>query len=193
MLEATRRVLAERRPHAGIELLFTPKEEVGLLGAAAFDSDRLRRPRRAMSTTRPRRSAKSSSARRTRTSMRGPLPRACVPLGHVSRGGPLRDRRRREGNRRLPPRPCRRGLDRECRCHRRRHREEHRPRVVHVPRRGAFARPAEARRPRPGDARGGHVRGRAGGLRGRHGDEEDVPRLPLQAGRPTRCGSPRTP
>src|SRR5690348_4917860 len=42
MLEATRRVLAENRPHAGIELLFTPKEEVGLLGAAAFDLSRLR-------------------------------------------------------------------------------------------------------------------------------------------------------
>ena len=41
MLEATRRVLAENRPHAGIELLFTPKEEVGLLGAAAFDYTRL--------------------------------------------------------------------------------------------------------------------------------------------------------
>src|SRR5213595_1832501 len=41
MLEGTRRVLAENRPHAGIELLFTPKEEVGLLGAAAFDHDRL--------------------------------------------------------------------------------------------------------------------------------------------------------
>jgi tripeptide aminopeptidase len=37
MLEATRRMVAEGRPHAGIELLFTPKEEVGLLGAAAFD------------------------------------------------------------------------------------------------------------------------------------------------------------
>jgi tripeptide aminopeptidase len=35
-------VLAENRPHAGIELLFTPKEEVGLLGAAAFDHTRLR-------------------------------------------------------------------------------------------------------------------------------------------------------
>src|SRR5437016_2835179 len=35
MLDATRRVLAENRPHSGIELLFTPKEEVGLLGAAA--------------------------------------------------------------------------------------------------------------------------------------------------------------
>ena len=42
MLEATRRVVAENRPHGGIELLFTPKEEVGLLGAAAFDQERLR-------------------------------------------------------------------------------------------------------------------------------------------------------
>jgi tripeptide aminopeptidase len=41
MLEGTRRVLAENRPHGGIELLFTPKEEVGLLGAAAFDLERL--------------------------------------------------------------------------------------------------------------------------------------------------------
>ena len=42
MLEATRLILAERRPHAGIELLFTPKEEVGLVGAYAFDHTRLR-------------------------------------------------------------------------------------------------------------------------------------------------------
>jgi tripeptide aminopeptidase len=42
MLEATRRIVVENRPHAGIELLFTPKEEVGLLGAAAFDQARLR-------------------------------------------------------------------------------------------------------------------------------------------------------
>jgi tripeptide aminopeptidase len=42
MLEAARRLLSESRPHAGIELLFTPKEEVGLLGAAAFDHTRLR-------------------------------------------------------------------------------------------------------------------------------------------------------
>jgi len=40
MLEATRRVLSENRRHAGIELLFTPKEEVGLLGAYAFDHRR---------------------------------------------------------------------------------------------------------------------------------------------------------
>jgi tripeptide aminopeptidase len=42
MLEAARTIVAENRPHGGIELLFTPKEEVGLRGAAAFDHERLR-------------------------------------------------------------------------------------------------------------------------------------------------------
>ena len=41
MLEAARRILAEDRPHAGIELLFTAQEEVSLRGAAAFDHTRL--------------------------------------------------------------------------------------------------------------------------------------------------------
>jgi tripeptide aminopeptidase len=41
MLEATRRLVAEGRPHGGVELLFTPKEEVGLQGAEAFDPSRL--------------------------------------------------------------------------------------------------------------------------------------------------------
>ena len=41
MLEAVRRVLGERRGHAGIELLFTPQEEVSLRGADAFDHTRL--------------------------------------------------------------------------------------------------------------------------------------------------------
>jgi tripeptide aminopeptidase len=41
MLDATRLILSENRPHAGIELLFTLKEEVGLQGAKAFDADRL--------------------------------------------------------------------------------------------------------------------------------------------------------
>jgi tripeptide aminopeptidase len=41
MLEAARRIVEEGRPHAGVELLFTPKEEVGLLGAFAFDHTRL--------------------------------------------------------------------------------------------------------------------------------------------------------
>jgi tripeptide aminopeptidase len=42
LLESARLILSENRPHAGIELLFTPKEEVGLLGAGAFDAERLR-------------------------------------------------------------------------------------------------------------------------------------------------------
>jgi tripeptide aminopeptidase len=41
MLEATARLVEDGRPHGGVELLFTPKEEVGLLGAAAFDEGRL--------------------------------------------------------------------------------------------------------------------------------------------------------
>ena len=41
MIEAARRIVGEGRPHAGVELLFTPKEEVGLLGAGAFDHTRL--------------------------------------------------------------------------------------------------------------------------------------------------------
>jgi tripeptide aminopeptidase len=41
MLDAAATIVNENRPHAGIELLFTPKEEVGLLGAKAFDCSRL--------------------------------------------------------------------------------------------------------------------------------------------------------
>jgi tripeptide aminopeptidase len=41
MIEATRRLVFERRQHAGLELVFTPKEEVGLKGAQAFDCGRL--------------------------------------------------------------------------------------------------------------------------------------------------------
>jgi tripeptide aminopeptidase len=41
MLEAARLLLSERRPHAGVELLFTVREETGLEGAQAFDHTRL--------------------------------------------------------------------------------------------------------------------------------------------------------
>ncbi|HEX6952369.1 MAG TPA: M20/M25/M40 family metallo-hydrolase [Gaiellaceae bacterium] len=41
MLEGIRRVLAENVAHAGIELVLTPMEEVGLIGAGAFDHERL--------------------------------------------------------------------------------------------------------------------------------------------------------
>ena len=41
MLEAARRVVEEGRRHAGIELVFTPKEEIGLLGAIELDVESL--------------------------------------------------------------------------------------------------------------------------------------------------------
>jgi tripeptide aminopeptidase len=41
LLEAARRILDEQRDHAGIELVFTPQEEVSLRGAGAFDHTRL--------------------------------------------------------------------------------------------------------------------------------------------------------
>jgi tripeptide aminopeptidase len=41
MLEAAARLAESGRTHAGLELLFTPMEEVGLRGAAAFDAGRL--------------------------------------------------------------------------------------------------------------------------------------------------------
>jgi tripeptide aminopeptidase len=41
ILEAARLLLAEGRPHAGVELLFTTREETGLEGAFAFDVTRL--------------------------------------------------------------------------------------------------------------------------------------------------------
>jgi tripeptide aminopeptidase len=37
MLDGVRRVLADGIPHAGIEIVLTPQEEVGLIGAKAFD------------------------------------------------------------------------------------------------------------------------------------------------------------
>ena len=108
--------------------------------------------RSATSTTRRRRSARSSSARRARSRWRcastvAPPTRACS---------------RRRAARRSPRPPgrsptCgsagRRGDDRERRRDHGRHGRQHRPRVVHVPGRGALARRAQARRPRAGDAR----------------------------------------
>jgi len=41
MLEAVRRIVREGLPHAGVELVCTPQEEVSLRGAAAFDHTRL--------------------------------------------------------------------------------------------------------------------------------------------------------
>ena len=84
MLEATARLVEEGRPHSGVELLFTPKEEVGLLGADGLRRVAARGEGSATSTTTPARSARSSSARRTsRSSTSGstaaPRTRGCIP------------------------------------------------------------------------------------------------------------------
>jgi tripeptide aminopeptidase len=42
MLELLRELVESGEPHAGVEVVFTPCEEVGLLGAKAFDTSRLR-------------------------------------------------------------------------------------------------------------------------------------------------------
>ena len=44
MLEAVRQIAAEERPHAGIELVFTPKEETGLEGAKELNPAALQSP-----------------------------------------------------------------------------------------------------------------------------------------------------
>ena len=116
MLEGARRVLAENRPHAGIELLFTPKEEVGLARRgrlrprAAARARRLRlRPGGADRRRDPRRAV---SRRRS-----GSLPRPRGPFRDVSGGGPLGDRRGGPRDRRPPARPHRRRDDGERRDH----------------------------------------------------------------------------
>jgi tripeptide aminopeptidase len=41
MLEVVRELVESGEPHAGVELLLTPSEEIGLLGAKAFDTSKL--------------------------------------------------------------------------------------------------------------------------------------------------------
>jgi tripeptide aminopeptidase len=87
MLVATARILREGRPHAGLELLFTPKEEVGLLGAKSFDHGRLRA--------------------RTGFVYDQGAPIGEGPRRHRARGRPLGDRGCGAGDRGLPARPDR--------------------------------------------------------------------------------------
>ena len=108
-------IVAEGRPHAGIELILTVQEEIGLLGAKAFDcaaarrADRLRlRPRRA--DRRPRhRLPVAVLDRRDVPSARS------AHCGHRAGGGPQRDRRGRARARRDALRPPRRRDDRQRR------------------------------------------------------------------------------
>ncbi len=159
MLEAIRVILAERRPHAGIELLFTPKEEVGLVGAYAFDHTRLRARTGYVYDQAAPIGVVILGAPYLAVA-RGDLPRPRGALGHAPGGRPVGDRRGGARDLGAPARTGRRGLDGERRHDLRRHRDEHRPGVVHVRRRGALARRAQARRPDPGDAGRDHVRRR---------------------------------
>ena len=106
----------EGRPHAGVELLFTPKEEVGLQGAKAFDHTRLAaehrlrlRPGRADRRDRARRAdaalarpSASTGARRTRACTRrtgarpSPPPRGPSPT--CGSGASTRRRARTSGS-----------------------------------------------------------------------------------------------
>ena len=88
---------AEGIPHAGVELLFTPKEEVGLRRRVRLRPDAARGATSASSTTRRRRSARSSSARRTRRRSRrastaGPRMPGCIRRTGAPRSRPRRGR-----------------------------------------------------------------------------------------------------
>ena len=85
MIEAARRIVDERRPHAGVELLFTPMEEIGLVGATAFDIDGLEaRVGYVYDQAAPDR--RGDPRRAERAGARPPLPRAARARGDVSRG-----------------------------------------------------------------------------------------------------------
>ena len=133
------------------------------------------RPGRADRRDHPRRAVGTTDGRR--------LPRPRRALGHVPGGGPLGGPGGRESDRRPAARARRRGDDGERRRHQRWHRGEHRPRVVHVRRRGAQPRRAQARRRRSGDARRVHLRGHRIRVRGGDDAAQPVPRVPVREGR----------
>ena len=193
MLEAARRVVAERRPHAGIELLFTPKEEVGLLGAYAFDHTRLEAQRRlrlrpggADRRDHPRRAVRARD--RGRASTAAPRTRAWP---------------RRRAARRSPPRRARSPTCGSAGSTRRRPRTsaliaggtraQHRPRVVRRSRRRrARTTSGKLADARPGDARRVRVRRRAVAECAVETEvQRAVPRLPLPAATTRRAARAR--
>ena len=119
--------------------LFTPKEEVGLLGAGAFDHTRLE-AELGFVYDQAAPIGERDHGRAVPRALSRPLPRPRRALGHGPGGGPLRDRRRGTGDRRPPARPARRRDDGERRHDHRRHRAQHRPGVVRARGGGALAR-----------------------------------------------------
>ena len=181
MVETARRLVEETRPHAGLELVFTPKEEVGLAerrtrstaagsrrGSATSTTggaDRRGDPRRAertiMEVTFVGRAAHAGIAPGGRRSAIAAAGRAIADM----RLGRLDEE-----------------TTRERRHDRGRGRAQHRPCPLHLQRRGALARRAEARGGRPGDARGVLLRGVPDRVRGGDPRRSRVQGLPLPQG-----------
>ena len=178
MIEAARRIVAEQRPHAGIELLFTQKEEVGLVGAGAFDHTRLEAELGFVYDQAAPIGEIISGAPYGAHDVR-PLPRPARALGDGSGGGALGDRRRRARGRRPAARAARRGDERERRHDHRRQRAQHRPGVVRARGGGALTRRAEGRGRRPGDARHVRLRRERRRVHARDRGERGVSGLPL--------------
>ncbi len=112
MLEATARLVDEGRGHAGVELLFTPMEEIGLLGAEAFDEQRLQaRAGYVYDHAGPIGEVILGAPYQTKLDVDVPRPRRA--RRHVPGGGPLGDRGRGPRDRRPPARAARRRDDRE--------------------------------------------------------------------------------
>ena len=151
MLEATRRVVEEGRPHAGLELLFTPKEEVGLRRRLRVRPHAASRADRATSTTRRRRSARSSSARRPRSAIEATFHGRAAHAGMYPEEGrsAIAAAARAIADMRLGR------IDEETSANvgviDGRHGAQHRPRALLVPRRGTQPRRGEARRARARD------------------------------------------
>ena len=157
--------------------LFTPKEEVGLLGASAFDHPASRRSRVRLRPGGAGRAdrARGADERSLHVRFHGRAAHAgMVPEEGRSAIAAAARRSRSSGSGGSTTRR------RPTSARSRRHGPQHRPRVVLVRGRGPVARRAEAPRPRPGDARPDHVRRPGHRLRGRDADRGDLPRLPLQ-------------
>ena len=171
----------------GVELLFTPKEEVGLLGAYAFDHTRLRaRVGYVYDQAAP--IGQIVLGAPTQRSLHVRFHGRAGARGHGPGGGPLRDRGGGAGDRRPPARPPRRRDDRERR------------RRSRAARRGTSSPSGARSRRRRGRTTSGSsttscrrcsTRSRsppqARRLRGRDADRGDLPRLPLPARRPARA------
>ena len=152
MVEATRRIVEERRPHAGVELLFTPMEEIGLVGRGRLRRRPARRAARLrLRPGRPhrRRDHRLSDGAGARADLRG----TCRPRRHVSRGRPLGHRRGGAGDRGHAAGAHRPADERQRGARARRHGPQRRGRALHARGGGALPRRSPCDRGRPTDPR----------------------------------------